>query len=443
MIKALALMGQLGYGYNRDSFSRALDEGIDYIGVDAGSIDSGPYFLGSGCMKANYDSTRSDLEYPLVSAVKNGIPFIVGSAGYAGADAHLEQFMQIVKDIASKNRLKIKVAVIHTELDKRAVVEFLRMGRIVSYESNPPLSEDDIEQSTRIVAQMGVGKIIEALELGVDLVVAGRTTDASIYAAYPLLMGEDEAASWHMSKIIECGALCARPASASDALLGWIEDKFFYLKPPNESRRCTPESAMAHALYENIDPYVIEEPDGTLFLNDCKYEQFDERTVRVTGARWVKRDRPTLKLEGAKLVGYRSIAVAGIRDPAMIRCLDDILDEVRANRSLVPEGCTLRFRCYGRDGVLGDLEFDRTTHEIGLIIDVVAPSQSQAHSICSKVKSHLQHYDYPNRVATGANLAFPYSPAEIDAGAVYTFSVYHILEVEKPDELFRMEVIQL
>jgi len=44
MIKALSLMGQLGYGYNRNSFMNAIEESVDYIGVDAGSIDSGPYF---------------------------------------------------------------------------------------------------------------------------------------------------------------------------------------------------------------------------------------------------------------------------------------------------------------------------------------------------------------------------------------------------------------
>ncbi len=442
MVKALSLMGQLGYGYNKDSFIKAIDEGVDYIGVDAGSIDSGPYFLGSGNMKANYDATRSDLEFPLITALNKKIPFIIGSAGYAGSDEHLSKFMEIVEDIAKDNNLHFKVAVIHSELDKDVVLDLLKEGKITSYEGNPPLTEDDIKASTHIVAQIGVKRFIESLERGSDLIVGGRATDASIYAAYPLLKGCNPALVWHMAKIIECGALCAKPASPSDALLGWIDDEAFYLKPPNEMRRCTVDSAMAHALYENTNPFVIEEPDGTLFLEDAKYEQFDERTVKVYGAKWRERERPTFKIEGAKRSGFRTIAIMGVRNPDMIAALDDILGDVRQQaENRFGNSFTLNFRQYGKNGVLGSMEFDGSLHEIGLIVDVVADDQSFAHKVCSVVKSTLQHYDYKGRIATGANVAFPYSPAEIDVGEVYEFSVYHIVE-EDLNDYFRLEEIE-
>ncbi len=443
MVKALSLMGQLGYGYNRASFVRAVDEGVDFIGVDAGSIDSGPYFLGSGNMKANYDATRSDLEFPLITALSKKIPFIIGSAGYAGSDTHLSKFMEIVEDIAKDNDLHFKVAMIHSELDKDIVLELLKKGKIISYEGNPPLAEDDIKASAHIVAQIGVKRFIEALEKGADLVVGGRATDASIYAAYPLLKGYNPALIWHMAKIIECGALCAKPASPSDALLGWVDDGAFYLKPPNEARRCTVDSAMAHTLYENTNPFVIEEPDGTLFLEDAKYEQFDKRTVKVYGAKWKERKRPTFKIEGARLSGFRTIAIMGLRNPDMIAVLDDILDDVRQHaENLFRNDFTLNFRQYGKNGVLGKMEFEDNLHEVGLIVDVVADEQPFAHKVCSIVKSILQHYDYKGRIATGANVAFPYSPAEIDIGEVYEFSVYHIVE-EDLNDYFRIEEIEI
>ena len=444
MIKALSLMGQLGYGYNRSSFMNAIEEGVDYIGVDAGSIDSGPYFLGSGSMKANYDATRNDLELPLITAAKKNIPFIVGSAGYAGADTHVDKFLEIVEDIVRDNDIHLKVAVIYSEIEREHLIELLRQGKVKSYEGNPELKESDILSSNHIVAQMGVSKVIKALKSGADLVIAGRITDASIYAAYPLLKGYDPALVWHMSKIIECGALCAKPASPSDALLGFIDDEYFYLKPPNPSRKCTPDSAMAHALYENTDPYVIEEPDGTLLLHDAVYLQHDERTVKVKGAKWVERDRKTFKIEGARFSGYRTIAIAGIRNPDMIAQIDDILNIAKeeAYRQF-KDNFNLNFRLYGKNGVLGSMEFDNNLHEIGLIVDVVAESQKFAHRVCSVVKAFLQHYDYKGRIATGANLAFPYSPAEIDMGEVYEFSVYHIVEDEGLEEKFRLKEFEL
>ncbi len=435
-------MGQLGYGYNRDSFAKAIGEGIDFIGVDAGSIDSGPYFLGSGNMKANYDATLSDLEFPLIMALNKRIPFIIGSAGYAGSDTHLSKFMEIVEDIAKDNDLHFRVAVIHSELDKSVILDLLKEGKIASYEGNPSLSEDDIKSSTHIVAQIGVKRFIEALEKGAELIVGGRATDASIYAAYPLLKGCNPDLVWHMAKIIECGALCAKPASPSDALLGWVDDGAFYLKPPNETRRCTVDSAMAHTLYENTNPFIIEEPDGTLFLEDAKYEQFDEKTVKIYGAKWKEKERPTFKIEGAKRSGFRTIAIMGVRNPDMIAVFDDILDEVRQQaENRFGNGFTLNFRQYGKNGVLGSMEFDGNLHEIGLIVDVVADDQAFAHKVCSVVKSTLQHYDYKGRIATGANVAFPYSPAEIDVGEVYEFSVYHIVE-EDLNNYFRLEEIE-
>jgi hypothetical protein len=444
MIKALSLMGQLGYGYHKKSFLKALDEGIDFIGVDAGSIDSGPYFLGSGNMKANYEATRNDLEFPLTKAVEMNIPFIIGSAGYAGGDAHLNKMIKIIKDIAKDNNLHFKMAVIHSEFDKEFIKNELKNGNIKSYEGNKPLSIEDINQSTRIVGQMGVEKIIEALNCGCSVIVAGRATDASIYAAYPLMKGYKPELAWHMAKIIECGALCAKPASPSDALLGIIDDDAFYLKPLDEKRKCTEQSAMAHTLYENTNPFVIEEPDGTLILNDAKYEQYDEKTVKINGAKWIERKKTTIKLEGAKLSGYRTIAIAGVRNPLMIEQIDKITEDIkRQTEESFDSDFEINFRLYGKNGVLGEMEFLDNPYEIGVIVDVVANSQSLAHKICSVAKSNLQHYDYKNRTATGANVAFPYSPAEFDLGEVYEFSIYHILETDNVNQCFSIEEIGL
>jgi len=443
MIKALSLMGQLGYGYNKDSFLSAIDEKVDFIGVDAGSIDSGPFFLGSGKMKANYSATRNDLEFPLKKAVELDIPFIIGSAGYAGSNAHLKQVAKIIEDIAKDNNLHFKMALIHSEFEKEFLKSEFKKGNIKSYENNKPLTIEDIERSTRIVGQMGAEKFKAALKNNCSVILAGRATDASIYAAYPLLEGYKPELCWHMAKIIECGALCAKPASPSDALLGIMDKDCFYLTPPNKSRRCTPQSAMAHTLYENTNPFIIEEPDGTLILNNAKYESFDARTVKISGAQWIERKKTTIKLEGAKLSGYRTIAIAGIRDPLMIEQIEEILQDIETDiNKAFGQNFNISFKMYGKNGVLNDKEFLSNPYEIGLIIDVVAQTQSEAKQICSVAKSALQHYDYDKRIATGANLAFAYSPAEFNLGEVYEFSVYHILETDNVNDYFKIEEME-
>ena len=47
-MKILSLCGLLGYGYDENSLIAAMKQDIDYIGVDAGSTDPGPCYLGKG-----------------------------------------------------------------------------------------------------------------------------------------------------------------------------------------------------------------------------------------------------------------------------------------------------------------------------------------------------------------------------------------------------------
>ena len=70
-------------------------------------------------------------------------------------------------------------------------------------------------------------------------------------------------------------------------------------------------------LYENANPYELREPPGTLVTYDADYQQVDEHTVRVTGATF-RPEQYSVRLEGVKFIGYRSICLFGVRDPAVI-----------------------------------------------------------------------------------------------------------------------------
>jgi hypothetical protein len=95
---------------------------------------------------------------------------------------------------------------------------------------------------------------------------------------------------------------------------------------------------------------------------------------------------------------------------------------------------------------MGALEPNRKSphsHEYGIIIEAVADTQELANTICSTARSTMLHFGYEGRRATAGNLAFPYSPSDFKAGEVYAFSVYHLLSVSDPYELFPIEYLDL
>ena len=87
-IRYLSLCGLLGYGYSLVSLKNALDSELDFVGVDGGSTDPGPYYLGSGKGFVKRLQVKRDLELilPVIKAKK--IPLIIGSAGGCGARPH-------------------------------------------------------------------------------------------------------------------------------------------------------------------------------------------------------------------------------------------------------------------------------------------------------------------------------------------------------------------
>ncbi len=104
----------------------------------------------------------------------------------------------------------------------------------------------------------------------------------------------------------------------------------------------------------------------------------------------------------------------------------------------------LFFHLYGKNAVMGDLEpLGRPGHEIGVVAEVVASTQELANAICATARSTMLHYPHPGRKSTAGNLAFLYSPSDVACGPVYKFTVYHLVEVDDPRELFRTEYRKL
>lgn len=450
-MKILALNGILGYGYPKTSLENGLKQNPDVIGVDAGSTDPGPHYLGAGISFTSKSAVKKDLELALPEALKRGIPFIIGTAGGSGGEPHLRWNTEIIKEIGKERGLHFRVALIHSELEKDYVKTKLREGKIKPMGSAMPyLTEKDINESTRIVGQMGTQPFIKALNEGIDVIIAGRSSDAAIYAALPLKEGYDPGLVFHAAKIIECGAMCSVPGTTTDSIMAHLKKDHFLIEPLNPVRKCTPLSVAAHTLYEQPNPYYLYEPEGIADLSQCTYEQYDERMVKVSGSRFAWAEKPTIKIEGVVKAGYRSIAVGGARDPIMIDEIEEVIEGVRRHinqvfkDTLTPDDYKLLFHLYGKDGVEGETEpLKRKAHELGIIIEAVVKTQEMANDVCALARSTMLHYPYKARKATAGNLAFPYSPSDIPMGACYKFNIYHLIELEDPSEPFALEVINI
>lgn len=229
--------------------------------------------------------------------------------------------------------------------------------------------------------------------------------------------------------------MCSEPVAAADVMQAYMYEDHFELRPANPIRKCTVDRVAAHTLYEQSNPYLIYEPDGVCDLTHSQFLQADERTVRVTGSVFKEAEAPTLKLEGVKCSGFRTICPATIYDSETIRRFDQMVATVMGfvkenTRATLPENSyTVSFKTNGGP-----------ESSLGIVIDVVGKTQEIADTVCALVRSRMLHCDYPGRKSSAGNLAFPFSPSDIHVGAVYEFSVFHLAKVDSLLETAKMEL---
>lgn len=443
---AVAASGGLGSGYATASMVEAAAE-ADVIGCDGGSTDGGPYFLGSGTPKVSVEAYERDLTGMLRAGVTHGIPVLMGSSGYAGGAPHVAWAAERVRAVARREGLSFEMATIDSEVSAARVHDYLDRGRITPLAPSGPLTPETIDRATRIVAQMGSEPFEEALRRGAQVVVAGRASDPAIYAAVPRMRGLTGGPTWHAAKTLECGAASVEHRIHPDCLVAEITAEDFVVYPPNEAMRCTPQSVAAQTLYENSDPFRLVEPAGVLDTTGCTYTPAGDRGVRVRGSHLEPKDPYDVRLEAAELAGFRSVAMGGIRDPLVLRGLDEYLDGALTSvRSKIEQsmgldadgGYDVTFRVYGRDGCLGALEPHPHAdgHEVGLLIEVIAPTQELARGACAIAWHTVLHHAAPGWSGLISSVAYPFSPPHLDGGPVYEFSMNHVMALDDPLELF-------
>ena len=113
--------------------------------------------------------------------------------------------------------------------------------------------------------------------------------------------------------------------------------------------------------------------------------------------------------------------------------------------SVSAEDYEIRYAFYGRDAVLGGIEPMRQepTHEVGVVIEVLATTQALANDVLALVRASTLHCPFDGRKTTAGNLAFPFSPSDFEGGPVYEFSVYHLMAADDIDALFPISIVNI
>ena len=438
-LRILAASGQLGYGIPEAALQRGLARRPHLIGCDMGSIDPGPYYLGSGQMAAPAAMVYRDLELVLTAALAQGIPLIIGSAGTAGARPQLDATVAMVRAIAQAKGLRFRLTTVASDLAPELVVQALRAGQLQPIGPMASPTEADILQCSHIVGQCGTETLARALREPTDVLIAGRACDTAVFAALPEMLGYPTALCQHMAKIIECTSLCCNP-SARDAMLAELDQDGFTLESMNPLAHATPASVAAHALYEQANPFEVDEPTGTLLLQQAQYQALDAHRTRVSGAQWRPRAQATLKIEGAARLGERWVLLAGVADPTLLASLDEILQVVETRvRALLPGHWSMHPHIYGQGAVRALPQAQHSQHEAGLVIEFVAATADLARTAAGVFKQNLLHHGFAGRLCSAGNLAFAFTPSELDAGTAYRFVLYHVMQAAPLDEIFRVE----
>lgn len=447
-ISILCPTGHLGFTpLEPASFEAGCALRPDFIIADSGSCDIGPYPLGADGQASPVAWQRHDLEIMLLQARRLGVPMIIGSASDTGTDRGVRQFAGIIRDIAREHRLApFRMATIFSELTREEVLGRMRAGTVVrGLDGRDDADEATIQRTDRIVAVMSAEPIAAALRAGAEVVIAGRSSDCAIFAAPLLNAGISPATAYYAGKLMECASFCCEPFMGKESILGRIDEDDIRVSAMHPGQRCTPASLASHAMYERRDPFREYVATGHVDMSAVRYEQWDERTARATGARFVPAATPMLKLEGAGKVGERRLAIVGIRDPYTIENIDKAMGWARARlaeRFGPPEaaGWTVHYHAYGRDGVMGALEPNRPVrpHELGIVVETVCADAARAEEICALAARNL-FYARLAEVKGTAGAAALMSDEILVGKPGYEWTLNHVLAVADPSELFRTE----
>jgi hypothetical protein len=348
---------------------------------------------------------------------------------------------------------KLKVLAVYGQVSKDLVLDRLQLGEVTGCGPVvPPLTVERVQTSPTIVAQMGPEPLLEAMNAtpDFDVLIAGRAYDPAPFIAYCAFqamkrsggtfesLGTDVLGGFtHMGKIMECGGSCATPKGRG-ATATIYTDGTFDIRPTDPNAKCTILSVAAHTLYEKSRPDILHGPGGWLDLTATKYQQLvDNVSVRVRGATFTfttdSGSPYTVKIEGARNVGYRTLFMGYFRDPILIGQLKDFLDTGRkyiAMQNPPSDGTwELGFHLTGLEEQ--DVSPAFIPQKVFIVGEVLAETQDLANQIASSARIYCTHGPYSNQKGTSGNFAMGIGgQLELPLGECAEFTIYHLINLK-------------
>jgi len=449
-LRILSPNGHLGFAPTKEeSFWLGSETKPDFYCCDSGSDDIGPSPLGLDTCASPYEWQKHDLELMLIASRKQGVPMIIGSAGDTGTKSRVDMYVNIIRGLAEEHKFtRFNLAYFYSDVDKEYLREKMRRGTAIEgLDGRMDLTEEDLEKTDRIVAMAGVHPYIKALDMGADVIIGGRSSDSVIFAAPAIRAGFPEALSYYLGKVLECASFCAEPYAAKESVIGTISDEDVKVTAMHPAQRCTIASVAGHAMYERSNPYFEYVAGGMLDMTDCIYEQYDEKTTRITGPKFVPvQGKVKVKLEGSGKVGERFIGIAGVRDPYTITNIDKVIDWARSQveERFPSKEYQLYYKIFGKNGVMGDLEpvKEIRSHELCIVVEGIAPTKEMAEEITMIGTRQIFYARLPEVKGTAGTAAF-FIDEVLPASAAYTWTINHVVSVDDPMELCELHLIEI
>lgn len=447
-LRFLCPNGHLGFApIKTGSFYRGVETKPDFILADSGSDDIGPVPLGADISTSPVEWQTHDLEHMLVAARKLGVPMIIGSAGDTGTNSRVDLYVKIIKELAQKHQIpKFKLGYFYSEVTHDYLKKKMAAGQaITGLDGRSDLSPEELEKTDRIVAVAGIHPFIKLLDMGADVIIGGRCSDAVIFAAPAIRAGFPEALSYYLGKVLECASFCAEPYGGKETIIGTITPEDVKVTAMHPDQRCTIASVAGHAMYERSNPFYEYVAGGMLDMTQCVYEQYDEKTTRITGPKFIPAQEFRVKLEGSGKVGERYIGIAGIRDPYTIQNIDKVIQWAKdqAKERFGEDGYQLHYHVFGRNGVMGDLEpiKEIRSHELCIVVEGIAPTKKMAEEVTMIGTRQMFYARLPEVKGTAGGTAFVVDEV-LPATPAYTWTLNHTVAIDDPMELFPVHMTE-
>ena len=104
LCRIITPIGMLGYGFDEEEIAKGLELSVQSgvptaLILDSGSTDSGPVKLALGTSTCPRSSYVRDWRKLIRAVRKYRVPVLIGSAGGDGSNAHVKEFLDIIKEV--------------------------------------------------------------------------------------------------------------------------------------------------------------------------------------------------------------------------------------------------------------------------------------------------------------------------------------------------------